>query len=95
MSNWPTKRTTGLGSAGSAKKNLLLSAQIHHALERQRIRDERIAQGLLPEPEPTAPQVEEEKNENCALFENDGSAYGYPIAYTVGAAFIGGTEYMR
>ena len=29
------------------------------------------------------------------MFENDGSTYGYPIAYTLGMGFIGGTEYMR
>ena len=29
------------------------------------------------------------------IFENDGSYYGYPIAYTLGLGFIGGTEYMR
>ena len=29
------------------------------------------------------------------MYENDGSAYGYPIAYTLGAGFIGGSEYMR
>ena len=29
------------------------------------------------------------------MFENDGSTYGYPIAYTAGMGFIASTEYMR
>ena len=29
------------------------------------------------------------------IFENDGSAYGYPIVYTAGVGFIGFCEYGR
>ena len=29
------------------------------------------------------------------LFENDGSRYGYPLAYTAGLGFIGYCEYAR